>query len=65
MAGLGIGSFVLLATGSHDEPPTGLLVTGFLGVTGAMIVLPWALAETLDPFGESTEGNDEPGGGGG
>jgi len=59
MAGLGIGSFVLLATTSHDDPPAGLLVTGFLGVTGAMIVLPWALAETLDPFGDGSDGNGE------
>ncbi|WP_331236055.1 hypothetical protein [Natronorarus salvus] len=59
MAGLGIGSFVLLATGSHDDPPTGLLVTGFLGVTGAMIVLPWAMTETLDLFGDGSDENGE------
>ncbi|WP_247002704.1 hypothetical protein [Halosolutus gelatinilyticus] len=34
LAALGIGSFALPAVPSQDEPPLGLLVTGFLGVIG-------------------------------
>ncbi|WP_255171080.1 hypothetical protein [Natrononativus amylolyticus] len=43
MAVLGVGSFALLVTSPREDPPLGLVVTGFLGVTGAMIVLPFAL----------------------
>jgi len=40
---VGLGSFVLLVTSSSDDPPLGLLITGFLGVNGALISLAFAL----------------------
>jgi hypothetical protein len=39
LAAVGVGSFVLVATHSGEEPPLGLLVTGTLGVNGALLTL--------------------------
>ncbi|MDZ5811638.1 hypothetical protein U4E84_09815 [Halorubrum sp. AD140] len=43
LGAVGIGSFVLLVTSSSDDPPLGLLITGFLGINGALISLAFAL----------------------
>ncbi|EMA65852.1 hypothetical protein [Halorubrum kocurii] len=39
LAAVGIGSFVLLVTHSGEDPPLGLLVTGTLGINGALLTL--------------------------
>jgi len=43
LGAVGIGSLALLVTSSSDEPPLGLLITGFLGINGALISLAFAL----------------------
>jgi len=43
LGAVGIGSFALLVTSSSDDPPLGLLITGFLGLNGALISLAFAL----------------------
>lgn len=43
LGAVGIGSFALLVTSSSDEPPLGLVITGFLGINGALISLAFAL----------------------
>lgn len=43
LGAVGIGSFALLVTSSSDDPPLGLLITGFLGINGALISLAFAL----------------------
>lgn len=45
LAGLGVGSFALLVLSSGDEPPVGLLITGFFGVTGTVIALPFVFQD--------------------
>ncbi|WP_241658439.1 hypothetical protein [Halorubrum sp. BOL3-1] len=39
LAAVGVGSFALLVTHSGEEPPLGLLVTGTLGINGALMTL--------------------------
>ena len=39
LAAVGVGSFALLVTHSGEEPPIGLLVTGTLGINGALMTL--------------------------
>ncbi|WP_144922029.1 hypothetical protein [Halorubrum salsamenti] len=39
LAAVGVGSFALLATHSGEDPPLGLLVTGTLGINGALMTL--------------------------
>jgi drug/metabolite transporter (DMT)-like permease len=43
LGAVGIGSFALLVTSPSDDPPLGLLITGFLGINGALISLAFAL----------------------
>jgi hypothetical protein len=43
LGAVGIGSFALLVMSSSDDPPLGLLITGFLGLNGALISLAFAL----------------------
>ncbi|WP_128903708.1 hypothetical protein [Halorubrum amylolyticum] len=39
LAAVGVGSFALLVTHPGEEPPLGLLVTGTLGINGALMTL--------------------------
>jgi|AntRauMinimDraft_4_1070384.scaffolds.fasta_scaffold02900_2 hypothetical protein len=39
LAAVGAGSFALLVTHSGEDPPLGLLVTGMLGINGALLTL--------------------------
>lgn len=43
LGAVGIGSFAILVTSSGDDPPLGLLITGFLGLNGALISLAFAV----------------------
>ncbi len=43
LGAVGIGSFALLVTSSTNDPPLGLLITGFLGINSALISLAFAL----------------------
>jgi len=43
LAVIGVGSFALLVTYPGGEPPLGLLVTGTLGINGALMTLAFAL----------------------
>lgn len=46
LAGIGVGSFALLVVAVGDDPHSGLLVTGFIGVTGAMITFPFLFRDS-------------------